>query len=345
MPFAAQVIGRPGLHHAGLGVAQGAADIGLVVLGQHGAFAAGHVLGQQRRAVAAVAVDPVENAAVGSVAGRGRGQRIFEAGTGEGCVLDLAVHHLEKVAAALGVLTHGQPQHQFVVGHEAGVAVLVAQLFGQGAGVHVEQVDVEHRGVAVVEADEDLVLVLVRAADDLHAGVLERGQRRLLAARHVDAVEQEILVARLVLHVEQALAVAGPEILPDGAIGGAVIAWASSGLGLGRHPHVEHAVARRQPTQPLAVGTDLAAGPGRVAEQVVARDQREIGKALGHGILSGLGGPDMRRDGASWSGCKLCCMPNTRSRQAGAKRPRRRVTKFTGVTRSRVHQNRCISTA
>ena len=79
--------------------------------------------------------------------------------------------------------------------------------------------DVVPLGVAVVEADQDAVLDVVGDADDLDAGLLERRQRALRAGDDVDAVEQEILVAALVVDEQDLLAVGRPEILPDRALG------------------------------------------------------------------------------------------------------------------------------
>ena len=56
-------------------------------------------------------------------------------------------------------------------------------------------------------------------ADDHDAGVLEIGQRGFHAGFDIDAVEQEILVPALILNIQQAGAVRGPEILADRAIG------------------------------------------------------------------------------------------------------------------------------
>ena len=61
--------------------------------------------------------------------------------------------------------------------------------------------------VAVVNADQDLVLDRLRRPDDLHAGVFERRHQLLFAARNVDHIEQEVLVAALILDVADALAV------------------------------------------------------------------------------------------------------------------------------------------
>ena len=282
MPFAAQVVGRPGLDHARPGIAQRAADVGLVVLGDQGALAGFAVLGEQPGPVAPAAVDPVEHAAVGGVAGGRGGHRILEPGAGEWRGFDLASGHAEEVGSAVLVLLHRHAQVEVVVGHEPGEALLVTEDLGQVARVHVEQVDVERGRVAVVEPDEHLVLVLVRAADDLHAGILERRQRGLFAAGDVYAVEQEVLVAGLVLDVEQAPGIAGPGVHPDRPVRRRGHRPGRVGIVLRRQPDVEHAVARGEPREPLAVGADLPPGARRVAEQVVAGNQREIGEWAGH---------------------------------------------------------------
>ena len=282
-PLVLEIVDRIGLDLAGFLVADRAADIGTLVLSDHARLARLDIHRDQRGGVAAAAVEPVERLAVGREPGRAGGERIFEPGAAEGLFFHDIVRHAEEIHAAFRIGPQREPHVEIVVGDEARVALVLDQ-HRQLARVEIEHVDVVILRIAVVEADEDLVLDPVRSADELDARILEIGQRRLGAGFQVHAVEQEVLVPALVLDVEQALAVGRPEILADRAV-----ACLGHDLRIveivGRsHPDVEHAVRRREPGNPFAIGADLACGFGRIAEQRFARDQgcRSGGIVCGH---------------------------------------------------------------
>ena len=52
-------------------------------------------------------------------------------------------------------------------------------------------------------------------------------------------------------------------------------------------PTYQHAIARSEPAEPSPVGTDLPGGAGWIAEQVLARDEREGVDAGGHAVSVG----------------------------------------------------------
>jgi hypothetical protein len=83
------------------------------------------------------------------------------------------------------------------------------------AGLQIKRVHVMPLRVAVIEADQHSVAVCDRSTDDQNPRVLERSQAVLRARYDVDAVEQEILVAALVLHIQKRAAVGCPKILLD----------------------------------------------------------------------------------------------------------------------------------
>ena len=268
-PLVAQVGDGVGLDLARARVRHRVADVGTRVLADHARRTGGRVLRHQRGGVAAAAVDPVERLAVDGEARRLRRQRIIEPGGRDGLVDDLRTGgrgaHGEVVHAACGVRPQREAQRVVGVGHESGVAVGTDDL-GQLAGLEVEAVDVVPLRIAVVETDEDAVLDERRDAHHLHARLLERGQRALRAALHIDAVEQEVLVARLVLDVHHHGAVGRPEKQADRPVLGGRQRTGGLELVDGRDPDVHHALARREPGEVLAVRRERRPGAARVAE-------------------------------------------------------------------------------
>ena len=281
-PLVLEIVDRIGLDLSGFLVADRAADIGPLILRDHALLARLDIHRDQRGGVATAAVDPVQRLAVGGKSGRAGGERILEPRAPEGLFLHHIVRHAEEIHSAFRIGPQGQAHVEIVVRHEPGVALVLDQ-HRQLARVEVEHVDVVILRIAVVEPDEDLVLDPVRPADELDARVLEIGQRRLDARFHVHAVKQEVLVPALVLDIEQALAVRCPEILADRAVAGLGHDLGIVEVVSRSHPDIEHAVRRREPGKPFAVGADLAAGLGRIAEQGFARDHGCRGGGVGCG--------------------------------------------------------------
>src|SRR5690606_4158166 len=164
-------------------------------------------------------------------------------------------------------------------------------------GREVQQMDIVETRIPLVEPHQPLVFDPMRSTDDLAAGVFERGQYALRPGFDIDLIKQEILVAGLVLDIEQAAGIGRPEILPDRPVGSVGHGFGSGWIARRGHPYVEDSVLRRQPTEPLAVRTYLSRSPQRIAEQGLARNQGirgKIGRGRGsrgsHGALSGLAG-------------------------------------------------------
>jgi hypothetical protein len=224
------------------------------------------------------------------------GRVVLQAGAEEGLVGHHAVLDLEVVGTAGRVGAHAQAHLQVVVGLEAGEAVALQDQL-QLAGLQVQQVHVVPARVTVVDAHQHLVQALLRAADHAHAHLVEGRVVALRAGLHVDAVKAEVLVAGVVLDEQQLLAVARPEVAGNGAVLGVGDGLGGLRLVRGRDPDVHHAVDRRHPRQPLAVGAQLRTGLDRVAEQCGTRDQRRV--AHGDGGLAGVGGV---RDGRQRGG-------------------------------------------
>ena len=119
------------------------------------------------------------------------------------------------------------------------------------------------------------------------ADALERRQVADHLALEVHRVDVPVLVAADVLQVEQVLAVLGPEVDADAAVG-VVGDLGVVGLADRPHPHVEHAlVGRCQVRQARPVRRDARGGLLGVADQHLARDQRRELRERGRGEAKG----------------------------------------------------------
>ena len=162
------------------------------------------------------------------------------------------------------------------------------------AGFEVESVDVVPRRIAVVEAHDDLVRAVVGRGIDLGAHVVER--REVAGGRDagggvglgagVDGVDVVVLVAALVLDVEDVAAVLAPEVARDGALVGRERPGCIERLVDAFDPDVHHVVIGLAEGEVLAVGRELRAGDFGVAEEHLPVDER---RELGRGGLDGGG--------------------------------------------------------
>ena len=269
-PLVAQVVGAGRLDHAADRMGEHAADVGARVLEHHLAFAAGGVDRVQAAGVALAAVEQVDGLAVGGEAEDLAGQRIALRHR-RPRLPRLAVAH-QPFVAALGRALRGVAQRVVVVEGEVGELVVLDQALLR-AGLEVDLHQVEVLLVAVVDADHDLVGAPRRHRRDRGARAGRR-QRLLLAAGQVDCEDLEVLVAAHVLGVQHVVAGIGEAETADAAQGVVGDRLGAVGRIGGRHVHVEHAIARRDVAQPLAVGADAAQGALGIAEQHAARDQR-----------------------------------------------------------------------
>jgi hypothetical protein len=160
------------------------------------------------------------------------------------------------------------------------------------SALDVDPMDVEQRGMALVHRDQQLGRSRARVVDQLHAHVVERSEVARVGLRggEIGRVQVIVLVAALVLHVQDLLAVARPQVAGDAAraiVGDAHLVVLADGA----HPHVEAAVLGRKVRQLRAIGRDLDAGLLRVVEEVLQRDERD--RRFCHGLSL--------RAGASWA--------------------------------------------
>ena len=106
------------------------------------------------------------------------------------------------------------------------------------------------------------------------AETFSSGVRSLVSlGRQVDAVDVPVLVAAVVLAIEDVLAGVGPEVAADAAL--LVLGDRLGGVGIvdRADPDVEHAVDRGQVAELLAVGADAGGGLVGVAEQHAAGNE------------------------------------------------------------------------
>ncbi len=155
----------------------------------------------------------------------------------------------------------------------------------EGPRDEVDAVQVERARVPLVHGDEHVGRIRRGDVDEHDPHALEGGQvpGRLRRSVELGHVEVEVLVASLVLDVEDPLAVTAPAPAhdpPDVVVGdarGVVI-----GPREGPHPHVEPVLLRREVAELGAVGADLAPCPLGVLEEVLDGDEGWGGR--GHGV-------------------------------------------------------------
>jgi hypothetical protein len=122
----------------------------------------------------------------------------------------------------------------------------VARVLGhqvESAADQVEAVHVEALRVTPVHRHQDVGGVVVGHVDDPGPHVVERGEvdRGVVGAGEVGGVDVEVLVAPLVLGVEDARGVPAPGVTPDApdvVVGDAGVVVGADGA----HPHVEAAL-------------------------------------------------------------------------------------------------------
>ena len=230
----------------------GHSEVGHLVLVEHGLLAGGDVDGHQARAVrtlraahphhAAVGVEPVGLAAV----------LVVELGQHAEVIL-LGVPHQQLVIAA-GSLGVGAQHLAVAVSHPPDDVAGVLCHGSEVAGAQVEPLHIEHRAVAPVGADDDLVGGGTRHRHNAGPHAVERSEIAGGAVTgHVHHHHVVVLVATLVLAVQDVLRVAGPRIAHHPAVG---VAGHGHGIAaLDRpHPHVQQSVERREPRDHGAVG-------------------------------------------------------------------------------------------
>ncbi len=246
-------------------------------LGQHFFLAGLQMVGAQRRRVAAAAVEHVEHVARLVEADRGRRHGVIHGNIHERFPPILAVGLDDPLSRRVRGLDR-KADAIVVVDDEVGEMLRILLQEPALAVVEVEPVNVEDLRITLVEPDQDFVGETVADFLDLRANSGQRRKVRGLAANEIDPVDVPVLIAFLVLQIDDLPIVVGPEIGAYPSF--RVVSDGAGGLGfLTRpHPHVQHPINRRQVGQLLGVGADTGGGAVGIAEQRLPRNQRHAGQ-------------------------------------------------------------------
>ena len=162
-------------------------------------------------------------------------------------------------------------------------ALMIGDPGGHAAGVfrdefhfavaRVEAKDVEDARVALVHANEEVVLVVAKIIDHSDPDPGKRREVAAVGAVHIDRVEVEIFIPAIVLQVNN-LILRRPEIAGDVALGriGQAPRFAAAIDRLDKN--IEAVFPRRHPRDKVAARADLIRRALRVAEKVTQRDDR-----------------------------------------------------------------------
>src|SRR5580658_213694 len=194
------------------------------------------------------------------------------------------------VAHRVGALR--EPQGALVIEHPGGdvLGVLAQQRFL--AARDVQLVQIVPAWIAVVQADVENVRLGLRHGEYFRAHALEVGERPgrwhagtgVRRQRRVDRIDIEILIAARILGVQNVLGVVAPEIGADGTS-----RFRAHGPRRAErfvrplHPNVARALVRLEKRYESAVGGDLCARDGDLAEEQVAVYQRRLFGENRHG--------------------------------------------------------------
>jgi len=174
-----------------------------------------------------------------------------------------ALHiHPQQFAAAAGCGPVSQAQFAFVVEHPEANALRVLTHEGALAGGNVDSINIVVTGIAVVQADHHHIGIVLGYGENLGTYTINgcqvasrrhTGVRFDLAVR-IHSPDMEVLVAALVLDVQQILAVAAPEVAGHGAfIGGDGLGVVEGRIG-GLDPDISGALVGLHEAHPLAIG-------------------------------------------------------------------------------------------
>ncbi len=195
----------------------------------------------------------------------------------------LVTVHAQDIGAALLVHAHAQPQVALEVGDPAGDVLVVPKDQFPFACADVDPVHIMKPGIAIVEADQHQIGRVLRHRDNSRLNVLVgrqvkgRWRRRARRRRNgrVHGVDPEVLIAQLVLRVEDVLPVLAPEITDHGT--GLVLSdWPGRAERLvdPLHPDVEDPVQLFDERHVAAVRRQRGVSDLWVAEEYLSLDQR-----------------------------------------------------------------------
>ncbi len=263
------------------------AHVGVAVLDERLGRAGGEVDGLERGRVATAAVDH-ENLVAGLVEAHDAAvQHVLGGNRRERSPLGLLVHH-QQLLTAVGQLAGDQTNAVIVVRPHRGEAFVALELHAL-ARLDVDHVEIVPVTIADVQPDHDVAGVAVADVLDARAhGVLaaglggrRRAQRGPQSGGGIHAHELRVAVTVRILQIENVLVRVGPLVHADAVV--AILGHGAGQVGIAqrRDPDVQHTVERRQEAERHPVRADARVGPGRVGEQHIARNERDL--VLGEG--------------------------------------------------------------
>jgi len=282
LPLLAVVDEGHRLHVALRRMAQHLVGVGALIAGQQRALASRYVNSHQCGRIAIATVAQIEDVAALVEAGGGRRQHV----RGRERLPQrpvVAISPKDVQPAGRRHLDRGA-DGQVVINFHAYEAVVFQQQRPLAAG-QVDAIDVVPLRVAVVESHKNFVRPVMAQTNDLRCHAVERGQVAHFAGGNVGRVNAPVLIPPFVLDVEDVAAGVGPGIEANAAPS---VGRHRAGVGrtvARRNPDVQHAVARGQPGQMLAVGANGHLRPVGVTEKDAAGDE---GQVVGRHILSSV---------------------------------------------------------
>ena len=148
------------------------------------------------------------------------------------------------------------------------------------AGARVEAEDIEDTRIALVHADEEVVLVITQVIDHTDTDPGEWREILRLRAVGIDRVEMEVFIPAIVLQVND-LVLGRPEIAADVALGCRSQAPRLRAAVDRLDEYVEPVLPWREPRDVITTRADLVSGGHGIAEKIPHGNKRR----LSHGFL------------------------------------------------------------
>src|SRR5437899_1074473 len=135
--------------------------------------------------------------------------------------------------------------------------------------------DIHGSGIALIHAQQHLTRKLVVGVDALHSHAVEGRQISNFSGCWIYGMKVPVFVSRLILDVEDVLAILGPKILADSppavASNHAIVGFV---LSHGTQPYVEDTLVGSEIAHQFAVGRELRRGFYRIAKDHSTRNER-----------------------------------------------------------------------
>ena len=275
-PFGLEIFRRKRLRGERHGVDPDIGNVGPLALADDFLVARRKVDPNQRRFVSSHRIEHQKSA--GALLERDRPRRHG--------VLERDVHDLRPTAdvlerehfrSAARQRAHGQADDVVAIGHEIRKLLRVALNQSPLAADNVHGVYVVPFRVTLVEPDQHDIRLDPAHAHDLRLNAFQRGQILVEPGRDFDAVQSPILVALLILKIENVVAVRRPIVLADAArrIAGDRLGFRERSPGR-NDEHIHVTFERREERNVCARGRDARLRPLRITEQHGSRNERRF---------------------------------------------------------------------